>query len=170
MKDIPAAFWTMSADLLIRTLETNPEGLTQGEALARRSRIGLNVLSAKKHSGGLFLFLSQFKSPIILILIFAAGLSFFLHDPADALIILSIVLVIRSRRPFFKSTPSRYLITATLTVVALSLIIPFTPLGKAAFDFTRLPASFLLIIGGIVLAYVFGAEAVKKRLYGRLKG
>lgn len=75
MKDIPAAFWTMPADLLIRTLETAPEGLTQGEALARRSRFGLNVLSAKKHSGRLFLFLSQLKSPIILILIFAVGLS-----------------------------------------------------------------------------------------------
>jgi Mg2+-importing ATPase len=37
--------------------------------------------------------LAQFKSPIIIILLFAAVLSFFLHDPADALIILAIVLV-----------------------------------------------------------------------------
>ncbi len=39
------------------------------------------------------LLLGQFKSPIILILIFAAGLSLFLQDPVDALIILTIVLV-----------------------------------------------------------------------------
>ena len=37
--------------------------------------------------------LSQFKSPIILTLVFAAGLSFFLHDPVDAVIILMIVLI-----------------------------------------------------------------------------
>ena len=37
--------------------------------------------------------LAQFKSPIIIILLFAAVLSFFLHDPADAIIILAIVLV-----------------------------------------------------------------------------
>ena len=36
--------------------------------------------------------LAQFKSPLILILFFAAGLSFFLHDPVDASIILAIVL------------------------------------------------------------------------------
>ena len=39
------------------------------------------------------LFLAQFKSPIILILLFAAGLSLFLRDPADAFIILAIVFV-----------------------------------------------------------------------------
>ena len=44
----------------------------------------MNVLS---------LFVSQFKSPIILILIFAAGLSSFLHDPTDALIILGIIII-----------------------------------------------------------------------------
>jgi len=33
------------------------------------------------------------KSPIILTLVFAAGLSFLLHDPVDAVIILIIALV-----------------------------------------------------------------------------
>ena len=39
------------------------------------------------------LLLSQFKSPIILILLFAIGLSFFLHEVTDGLIILTIVLI-----------------------------------------------------------------------------
>ena len=41
-----------------------------------------------------------------------------------------IVLVIRSRRPFFKSRPGRYLLMATLIVAGVTLIFPFTPLGR----------------------------------------
>ena len=41
-----------------------------------------------------------------------------------------IVLVIRSRKPFFKSRPSQYLFMATLLVVVVTLILPFTPLGE----------------------------------------
>lgn len=41
----------------------------------------------------LTLLISQFKSPIIIILFFATGLSFFLRDTLDAAIILAIVLI-----------------------------------------------------------------------------
>lgn len=37
--------------------------------------------------------LSQFKSPITLILLFAAVVSFFLHDPTDTVIIVTIILI-----------------------------------------------------------------------------
>ena len=40
-----------------------------------------------------------------------------------------IVLVIRSRKPFFKSRPAKYLLMATLLIVVMTLILPFTPLG-----------------------------------------
>jgi len=86
-------FWAISTEDVLLGLQTTKEGLTQKEALKRLARFGPNELKAKKRSGDFFLFFSQFKSPIVLILIFAAGLSFFLHDPADALIILAIVLI-----------------------------------------------------------------------------
>jgi len=63
------------------------------EVQQRLLRYGSNLLKPKKKSDALTLLLAQFKSPIILILIFAAGLSFFLHNPIDAVIILVIVLV-----------------------------------------------------------------------------
>ena len=59
----------------------------------RLLRYGSNLLKPKKKSDALTLLLAQFKSPIILILIFAAGLSLFLRNPIDATIILVIVLV-----------------------------------------------------------------------------
>ena len=40
-----------------------------------------------------------------------------------------IVLVVRSRRPFFKSPPSPALLATTLAVVVMTLLVPLTPLA-----------------------------------------
>ena len=87
------AFWSLPAGEILRQLETSPDGLTAAEAQLRLQRFGPNSLKPAKESGAFGLLLAQFKSPIILILVFAAGLSFFLQDATDALIILVIVLV-----------------------------------------------------------------------------
>jgi len=86
-------FWTVTAAELFQELQTTPQGLTDDEAKEQLKRFGSNLLKPKKKSDALTLLLSQFKSPIILILLFAAVLSLFLHDPTDAMIILAIVLV-----------------------------------------------------------------------------
>jgi Mg2+-importing ATPase len=80
-----------------------------------------------------------------------------------------IVLVIRSRRPFFKSVPSKYLLLATIIIVGLTLVLPFTPLGKKLFGFAALPFSFILVMGIIVFLYIVGAEMVKKLFYRSTK-
>jgi Mg2+-importing ATPase len=79
-----------------------------------------------------------------------------------------IVLVIRSRKPFFTSRPSKYLLMATLLVVAVTLILPFTSLGEI-FGFNRLPISFLLPIGIIVIGYIIAAEMAKTVFYRKVK-
>ena len=78
---------------MLQNLETKKEGLTRDEAQKRFALYGSNLLKPKKRSDWFTLLISQFKSPIILILFFATGLSFFLHDRADAFIILLIVIV-----------------------------------------------------------------------------
>jgi Mg2+-importing ATPase len=85
-------FWSAAVAEVLHRLETTEQGLTGAEAKRRLDRDGPNVLQPRKRSGELMLLLGQFKSPLILILLFAAGLSVFLHDSADALIILAIVL------------------------------------------------------------------------------
>jgi len=87
------AFWSIPFDQLLRELKTSPQGLTETEARQRLEEYGYNLLKPPKKSDALTLLLGQFKSPIILILILAAGLSLFLQDPVDALIILTIVFV-----------------------------------------------------------------------------
>jgi Mg2+-importing ATPase len=79
-----------------------------------------------------------------------------------------IVLVIRSRKPFFRSRPGKYLQISTFSIVFLTLILPYTPLA-GIFGFSPLPIPFLLSIGLIVLVYIFTAEIVKKAFYKRVK-
>ncbi len=93
MLDNQRVFWSIPIAELFRQLNTAPEGLKSVEAHLRLAQYGANLLKPKTRSGTFTLLISQFKSPIILILFFATGLSFFLHDPADAFIIFAIILI-----------------------------------------------------------------------------
>ena len=93
MNQLPSSFWSISEAEMLQRLESSKEGLTADEARQRLARYGPNLLKPRKRSDVLTLLVAQFKSPIILILLVATGLSLFLHDAVDALIILSIVFV-----------------------------------------------------------------------------
>jgi len=75
-----------------------------------------------------------------------------------------IVLVIRSRRPPFRSRPSPELLAATLIIFAVTLALSLTPLADPL-GFRPLPVSILLIIGLIVTAYAATAELAKRIFY-----
>lgn len=89
----PPKYWSISQSDLLTQLNTKMEGLSTEEAKQRLVQYGANLLKPPKRSDTLALLIAQFKSPIILTLIFAAGLSAFLHDPVDAIIIIAIVLI-----------------------------------------------------------------------------
>ena len=93
MNGIPAAYWRVQPDELLERLQSSPKGLSSANARQRLSQFGANRLTSRKRSDPLTLLLNQFRSPIIIILLFAAVLSLFLHDPTDAIIILAIVLI-----------------------------------------------------------------------------
>ena len=88
-----AAFWALAPAALLLQLQSSVGGLSGDEAGQRLARYGANQLKAQGRAPGWRLLLSQFQNPIILILLLATVLSFFLGDKPDALIILSIVLV-----------------------------------------------------------------------------
>jgi Mg2+-importing ATPase len=87
------AFWNTSVDQQLKQLSSSVQGLSRKEADQRIKHYGANRLNNKKQTGNWRLFLAQFKNSIILILLFATGLSFYLHDRVDAAIILTIVLI-----------------------------------------------------------------------------
>ncbi|PZR25843.1 MAG: magnesium-translocating P-type ATPase, partial [Azospira oryzae] len=77
-----------------------------------------------------------------------------------------IVLVIRTRLPFFKSLPGKYLSLATCIVIGFVLVLPFTPL-HSIFGFTRLPLAFYVSMLAIVALYIIAAELTKRWFYKR---
>jgi len=85
-------FWELPAPTLLEKLGTSIDGLSSAEAKRRLTLHDANTLHPRRATGPAALFLSQFKSPLILILLFASILSFALKDQTSALIIAIIVI------------------------------------------------------------------------------
>ena len=91
---MPLADWyTLSAEEVRRELGTGPSGLTPGDAAERLQRYGKNVLREEGRETRLQVFLRQFKSVLIVILVIAAGVSFLVGEAVDAAAILIIVVL-----------------------------------------------------------------------------
>lgn len=88
----PAAYWTLSAEENLSELHSTNKGLQQTDAEQRLQQYGANTIRAQQQTTALRLLLSQFKSPLVLILIFAAIISGFVGEWTDAIIVLAIVL------------------------------------------------------------------------------
>ncbi len=83
----------LKADEALNKLNTSKAGLTSAEAAERLNKYGFNQLVAAKKSSPLKIFLAQFKSVLIIILIAAALISFATGHQFDAIIILIIVVL-----------------------------------------------------------------------------
>jgi len=86
-------FWQLTQDDALHLLDTTAKGLSSSQAIERLKQYGANTLKKASKFNNLVLLLSQFKSPVTLLLIAAALLSAGLGDIADTLIIMGIVLV-----------------------------------------------------------------------------
>ncbi|WP_413667956.1 magnesium-translocating P-type ATPase [Mucilaginibacter sp. Mucisp86] len=86
-------FWQLTQDDALHLLDTTVTGLSSSQAIERLKQHGANTLKKASKFNNLVLLLSQFKSPVTLLLIAAALLSAGLGDMADTLIIMGIVLV-----------------------------------------------------------------------------
>ena len=78
------------------------------------------------------------------------------------------MLVIRSRRPFFRSFPGKYLFFTTLVIVGATFVFPFTPLASL-FGFAQPPLLVLLLMSIIVVLYIILSEVVKGIFYKHVK-
>jgi Ca2+-transporting ATPase len=78
----------------LKELETDSgRGLTQGQVKERLERYGYNELKKEKKISPFFLFISQFKNTLIIILLIATALSVLIGEVLDALIIAAIVIL-----------------------------------------------------------------------------
>ena len=75
-------------------LKTSAKGLSQKEAEERLKQYGLNEIKEGKKISPWEIFLNQFKSIVILILVIATLISGFLKEYIDAIVIIVIVILI----------------------------------------------------------------------------
>ena len=92
MNAMPEPFWSASIEHLLEALSTSPDGLTNAEAEHRRARVGSNRRIDPQRATTASLLINQFRSPLVILLLFAMGLSWFLGETTDAVIVLAIVL------------------------------------------------------------------------------
>lgn len=75
-------------------------GLNQADATARLKQFGENVIQEQESTNPFLILLAQFKSPIVYLLLFAAGMSLYFKEIMDAIAIL-IVIVINAAIGFY---------------------------------------------------------------------
>ncbi|MDH7499555.1 MAG: HAD-IC family P-type ATPase, partial [candidate division NC10 bacterium] len=83
-----------SAEEVLKFFDADPSGLSRGSVAERLKRYGLNELEEKGRTPWPVVFLRQFASPLIYILLIAAAIDLILlNKPTDAAVILAVVLL-----------------------------------------------------------------------------
>lgn len=85
-------YWSLPAEDVLRAFDSTITGLTTAKADSRLKMYGQNAIEAQRKTSPLLLFFSQFKNPIIIILIVATAISALTGSLYDSLIILLIIL------------------------------------------------------------------------------
>jgi Mg2+-importing ATPase len=80
-----------------------------------------------------------------------------------------VIFIIRTQRNPLKSRPNRWLVIASLTVLAAAVLVPLTPLA-AYLGFVAPPPLFFALVAVIVLAYLFSVEGAKHLFYRYFAG
>jgi Mg2+-importing ATPase len=154
--DLPA-IWAVPADEIARRLDTSAEGLTSREAAARLAGYGPNELSSEGGRSRIGILLGQLKSPLLLILVFAAAVSGWSGEWADSTIVILILIAsagigyLRESRAESAITAlrSRILLRAQVRRDGQDLSVPFREVVPG--DVVLLSAGSLVPADGVLL-------------------
>lgn len=83
----------LSIEAVFRRVGAHKNGLSEKEAEERLRKFGLNKLPEEKRLTGVKVFLNQFKSPLIYILVFAGLVTLALQDWTDSVVIFAAVFL-----------------------------------------------------------------------------
>ena len=79
---------------------------------------------------------------------------------------LVVALVVRTRRPLYRSRPGAFLLRSTAVLVPLTLALPFVP-GAEIVDLVPLSPALVGAVLAITAAYALAAELLKRRFFAR---
>ena len=91
MPDDPK-FYQLTTDQVLSLLQTSPTGLETAEVERRRTTTGFNELQTASEINPIRVFIDQFKSFIIYILLFAVFFSLLIGEYVDSMVILAILI------------------------------------------------------------------------------
>ncbi len=85
-------YFSVDKDKLLKLLDTKESGLSDNQAKERLKTFGKNQITEKSLiSTPVQIFLSQFRNWLVIVLLLASAISFFLGEHLDAIIVISIV-------------------------------------------------------------------------------
>ncbi len=87
------SWYSLDIKEIYKKLNTSSAGLTNNEAIERQKEFGLNKMPTRKAPAWWLIFLHQFLSPLIYILIIAGIVSIFLKEWEDAGFIFAVILL-----------------------------------------------------------------------------
>jgi P-type Mg2+ transporter len=139
------------------------------ELISRPRRWDMRFIGRFMIQFGLVSSLFDFLCFGVLLLLFQAGPALFQTGwfVQSLLTELVIALVVRTRRPFFRSRPGRLLLVSTLVLIVVAVLIPYLP-HVALLGFVPLPIPLLVALAGITALYVLATELLKVWFYRRL--
>jgi P-type Ca2+ transporter type 2C len=98
---------TLSVEDVLTTFQTNIEkGLSASEAANRSKIYGLNVYQAQKQKPIWLIFVQQFNSPIVFLLVFGGAVSIYFQDYIEAIAI-GVVILVNALIGFFMELQAR---------------------------------------------------------------
>ncbi|MBM3182703.1 MAG: HAD-IC family P-type ATPase, partial [Chloroflexi bacterium] len=90
----PLNWHNLTVQEVLQNLDSDRSGLSEGKASQRLREYGLNELKEKGKTPAIVVFLRQFASPLIYILLIAVVIELtVMHKPADAGVIMAVVLI-----------------------------------------------------------------------------
>lgn len=93
LQAMQAPWHAMEIEDVFSKISSTPEGLSTEESRRRLAQFGPNILPHRKPPSGLAIFISQFKNPLIFILLAAAVASVVIGELIDALFVFIVVLL-----------------------------------------------------------------------------
>ena len=86
------AYWSLDAREILRRLGSSPDGLSSADAAERLREYGPNELREHRALSRAGVLISQLRSPLLLLLVFAAAASALTGEWLDSAIVLTIVV------------------------------------------------------------------------------
>ena len=146
---------TLSVDEVIKALETNAQhGIGSAEAATRTSRYGANVYTAQKQKSIWLMFLLQFKSPIVYLLLFAVAVTLYFQNYIESIAIgvvifanalIGFFMELQARSSMHEVTKNKFIWFAIIVCAGLIVMVFAVPQMRRVLGLTTLSANVWLI-------------------------